>query len=94
MTDKCTYPGKFKLNGAVYVLVKNLRNVMGSAAKIEIGAPYENVTAAIPTQVVLIEMGDTQPPMPMQVDNNKAVNFENGELKQKRTKAIGVSFIG
>ena len=35
--DKYTEPSKYKVNGAVYALVKILRNVMGSSAETEIG---------------------------------------------------------
>ena len=76
----------------MHVLVIFLRNIMGSAAETEIGASYENGTAAIPMRVALIDKGNPQPPTTMQLDNTKAVNFSNDELNQKCTKATDIRF--
>ena len=37
-------------------------------------------------------MGHPQPPTPMQVNNTFSVGFANGTVKQKRSKAIDMSF--
>ena len=43
-------------------------------------------------RTTLEELGHTQPPTPMQVDNTTAVGFANNNIKQKRSKAIYMRF--
>ena len=76
----------------MHVLVKFLRNVMGSATEIDIGESYENGTLAIPTRVALTEMVHPQPPTHTQLENTTVVNFVNDELKKKCTKVINMRF--
>ena len=61
----------------MHVLVKFLRNVMGSATEIDIGESYENGTLAIPTRVALTEMVHPQPPTHTQLENTTVVKFVN-----------------
>ena len=92
LTNKHRDPSTCMHNGAIYVLAKILKNVMSSAAEAEIGATFENGTAALPICTALEEMGHPQLPTPIQVDNTTAVSFANGELKQKKTKSIDMRF--
>ena len=66
----------------MYILVKNLRNVMNSAIETWIGASYENGAADIPMRLALTEMEHPQSPTHMQVYNTTAVNFADDELKK------------
>jgi len=75
---------------AIYVLCKILKIVMSSSAEPEIGASFENGTAALPIRNTLEEMKHLKPPI--QVDNTTAVFFAKGILKQKWTKAIDMRF--
>jgi hypothetical protein len=40
----------------------------------------------------LEELGHKQPPTPMESDNTTATGYINGTIKQKRTKAMDMSF--
>ena len=79
-------------NGPIYVLSRILKNVLASAAEVEIGATYANAQEAIPIRNTLIDMGHPQPPTPIQVDNTTAVGFANKSIKQKRSKAIDMRY--
>jgi hypothetical protein len=59
-----------------------MHNVMGSAAKAEMGATYINGQEAIPIRTTLEELGHPQPPNPIQVDNSTAEGFANDTIKQ------------
>ena len=58
------------LNGLVHVLCKILRNVMSSTAEAEYGVLFLNGQAAVSIKTTLIEMGHSQPPIPIQVENS------------------------
>ena len=93
-SDLPSDPARAKLNGAVYVLAKILKNVIGSAAETEIGAAYENAKEAIPVRNAAIDTGHPQPSTPMQVDNSMAVGFVNKIIKQKLSKPLTCVFTG
>ena len=91
------HPSKVKLenakvNGAIHINSKIIKNVMGSAAEAEIGFSYMNGQDCIAIRQTLIEMGHPQPPTPIQVDNTTARSFANGTMKQKRSKSIDMNF--
>ena len=69
-----------------------MSNVMGSAAKAEIGAAYINVQEAVTIRTLLLELGHPQLATPIQVDNSTANGFANDTIKQKRLKAIDMRF--
>ena len=71
-----------------------MSNVMGSAAKAEIGAAYINGQEAVPIHSLLRKLGHPQPATPIQVDNSTADNFANDTIKQKRSKSVDMRFIG
>ena len=60
-----------------------MSNVMGSAAKSEIGATYINGQEAAPICTLLREIGHPQPATPMKVNNSTTVGFANDSIKQK-----------
>jgi hypothetical protein len=65
-----------------------LKHVATSAANAEIGAAFVNCKEAIPIRITLGEMGHTQLPTWVTLDNTTAVGFVNKQMKQRRTKAI------
>ena len=69
-----------------------IKNVMSSAAEVEIGATFLNAKDALPIRTTLKELRHTQPPTPMQVDNTTSVGFTKNTIKQKRSKAIDMRF--
>ena len=60
-----------------------MSNVMGSAAKANIGATYINGQEAVPIRTLLRELGNPQLVTPVQVNNSTAVGFSNDTIKQK-----------
>ena len=80
------------LNGIVYVVCKILRNVMASAAEAEIGALFLNCQEAVPICITLEEMGHSQLPTPVQVDNSTALGIATGTIKQRKSKAMEMRF--
>jgi hypothetical protein len=79
-------------NGAILIVSKVLKHVMSSAAKAEIGAVFINAKEGAVLRTTLEELGNTQPPTPMETDNTTATGYSNGTIKQKRTKAMDMRF--
>ena len=65
---------------------------MTSAADAEIGALYINSRQAIPVRQLLEEMGHSQPPTPIQTDNNTASGFVIKNLQPKATKPTEMTY--
>ena len=49
------------MNGLVHVFCKILRNIMTSAAEVELGTVLINAQDEVPIQTALIDMGHPQP---------------------------------
>ena len=77
-----------RLNGPIHSISQIMSNVMGSAAKAEIGAAYINDQETVPIRTLLRELGHPQPATPIKVDNSTIDGFSNNTIKQKRSKAI------
>ena len=80
------------LNGALHVVSKIMRNVLGSAAEAEIAAAYLTARESVPIRTTLAELGHPQSPTPIQVDNTTCAGFANDTIKQKRTKSIDMNY--
>ena len=80
-----------RLNGALHIICKIMRNVMGSAAEAEIAAAYMTAREAVPIRTTLEELGHPQSPTPIQTDNSTCAGFANDTIKQKRTKSIDMN---
>ena len=65
---------------------------MVSVAAVEIGATYVNLLEATMTSTYLIDMGHTQLPNQIKVDNSMAVVFYNKSITQKLSKSIDTCF--
>ena len=81
-----------RINGAIHFISRIMSNLMGSAAKAEIGAAYINGQEAVTIRTLLLELGHPQPATPIQVDNSTANGFAKDTIKQKRLKAIDMHF--
>ena len=65
---------------------------MASAAEAELGALFLNYQEAVPICITLEEMGNSQPPTPVQVDNSTALGIATGTIKQRKSKAMDMRF--
>ena len=81
-----------RLNGPIHSISRIMSNVMGSAAKAEIGDAYINGQEAVPIRTLLLKLCYPQPATPIQVDNSTVNGFANDTIEQKRSKAIDMSF--
>jgi hypothetical protein len=79
-------------NRAILILSKVLKHVISSAAEAEIGAVFINSKEGAVLRTTLVELGHTQPPIPMEMENTTATVYSNGTNKQKRTKAMDMRF--
>ena len=80
------------MNSPIHTVCKTLRNVMASAAEVELGALFYNGQEAIPLRHALIEMGHPQPPTPVATDNTTALGLVTSSIKQRRSKAMDMRF--
>ena len=74
--------------------MQNIENAMESDAECEIASDFLNAQEAIPIRNTLIELNHPHSSAPVQVDNTTAVGFINKQVKQKRSKAMDMHFIG
>jgi Reverse transcriptase (RNA-dependent DNA polymerase) len=81
-----------KLNGAVHVISKIMKNVLGSVAEAEVAACYLNAQEACTLRTTLETLGHPQPPTPIQTDNSTAEGILNCTIKQKRSQAIDMRY--
>ena len=87
-----TSPTNTAINEAIHIISKIMKILIGSDAEAEIGSAYITGQDYIPIRTTLVEMGRTQPPIPIQVDNTTALIFADGTIKQKRSKSINMNF--
>jgi hypothetical protein len=79
-------------NCAILIISTVLKHVMSSAVEEEIGAVFLNVKEGTVLRTTLEELGHPQPPTPLQTDNTTATGYTNWTIKQKRTRAMDMSF--
>ena len=60
-----------------------IKAVMSLAAEAELCALFVNCRETIPAQIFLEEMGNKQPPTPMQIDNTTAIGMVNNNIVSK-----------
>jgi hypothetical protein len=75
-------------NDAMLIIAQIIKSVMSSAAEAELGALYINAREAIPLRHLLEELGHTQPPTKIQIDNSTALDGISNIIQPKRTKAM------
>ena len=69
-------------NGILLVVCNIMRNIMASASKDEYVIICVNAQTAVPIRTTLSEMGWTQGPMAIQVDNSNVVGIITKEFRQ------------
>ena len=62
------------------IIAQIIKSVMSSAAEAELGALYINAREAIPLRHLLEELGHTQPPTKIQIDNSTALQGHGHEI--------------
>jgi hypothetical protein len=65
---------------------------MSSATEAEIVAVFLNAKEGAVLRTTLEELGNKQPPTPMETENTTATGYSNGTIKQKLTKAMDMRF--
>ena len=65
---------------------------MASATEAKLGALFLNCQEAVPIQNALEDMGHSQPPTPVQVDNSTALGIATVTIKQRKSKAMAMRF--
>ena len=89
----CNRTGKPQIiNAPIIVLAKTLKRVVAPATEAEIAALFMNAQDLVPLRVTCKELGHPQPPKPIRRDISTANGIINGTIKQKKSKAIGMSF--
>jgi hypothetical protein len=79
-------------NGAILIISKFLKHVMSSAAEAEIGAVLINAKEGAVLRTTLEELGNPQPPTPMETDNTTTTDYNNGTIK-KNSQSNGYAFL-
>jgi hypothetical protein len=85
-------PQEDTLNGSFLTVASVIKNMVPSAAESEVGACFQNAQSGAPLRVTLTELGHIQPPTPLRTDNSTAFGILNETFKQKRSKAMDMSY--
>jgi hypothetical protein len=85
-------PHEDNLNGSILNVASVIKNVVASATESEVGACFQNAQSGAPLRVTLTELGHIQPPTTLRTDNSTAFGILNEAIKQKRSKAMDMSY--
>jgi hypothetical protein len=85
-------PQENNLNGSIFNVASVIKNVVASAAESEVGACFHNAQYGAPLRVTLTKLGHIQPPVPLCKDNSTAFGILNETIKQKRSKAMDITY--
>jgi len=80
------------LNAPVLCTSTILDVVVAAATEAEYGAAYLNTKQTAPIRGVLHDMGHTQPPTPMFIDNKAAEGIANDTVTMRHSKAMDMRF--
>jgi hypothetical protein len=61
---------------------------MASAAEAEVGDLFVNCQEAVALRTTLVELGHSQPPIPVKTDNSTASGITNNTLKQQQSRYV------
>ena len=87
LSDHLTKTNNPKLNGAILVVYKALKNIVSSSAECEIAGLFYNAQMAIPIRYMLEKLNHTQPPRPLKTDNSTTDGFIHKNIHQKHSKS-------
>ena len=79
-------------NGAIHVVARRIKNVVSSAAEVEIAAVFMNAKEAVPIRQNLEELGHPQPATENLTDNKAAHGILNKTYRKTRSKAIDMNY--
>ena len=79
-------------NGAILNIAQIIKAAMSSAAEAELRGLFINAKEAVHFRNILIEMGNPQPPTPMQIDNSTSNGVIDNKIKPKQNKATDMRF--
>jgi hypothetical protein len=85
-------PKQYALNVSILNVAAVIKNVVASAAELEVGACFHNAQSGAPLRVTLTELGHIQPPAPLRADNYTAYGMVYKTIKQKRSKAMDMRY--
>jgi hypothetical protein len=85
-------PNEDKLNGSILNVASVIKKNVASAAESEVGASFQNVQAAAPLRITLMELGHKQLAMPLQTENSTAYGILNETIKQKHSKSMDMKY--
>ena len=74
-------------NAPIHVECKTLRHVVTSSAERETAAAFHNAQTPIHIRYILNQLGYSQPPTPIVLDNSNTDNFIKNNITQKRSKS-------
>ena len=80
------------INLPTHAEASSLRNAMSAASESEIAAAFVNVRMGIAFHVTLIELGQPQPPTPLEIDNTTTHRASTKSLLLKQSKAMCMRF--
>jgi hypothetical protein len=61
-----------------------IKNLVASAAELEVGACFQNAQSGAPLRVTLTEVGHTQHATPLRINNSTAYGILNVTIKKYR----------
>jgi hypothetical protein len=79
-------------NGAIHITCTILKLVAASAAEAELGAFFLNAQDAKVLRLVLKELGHSQPPIPIHIDNTTTVGIVNNTIKRQQSRAMEMRY--
>ena len=79
-----------KLNGTIHSLCKILKFVAASAAEAELGALFLIAKEAKTMCITLEELGHSQPPTSIHIDNTCIVGIVNNTIKPQRSFSMEI----
>jgi hypothetical protein len=82
------------LNRAINVPCRILKEVLSSTSEAKMAGLYHNGKEAVPEHITLEELGHPQPATPIITDNSASAGIANNSVKQIRSKAMDMRFIG
>ena len=81
-----------QLNGNIAITCAILKIVAAPAAKAELGALFLNTKEARVIRLILSELGHSQPPTPIHIDNTTAVGIVNSTIKRQRSRSMEMRY--
>ena len=79
-------------NGPIHTECRILKHAVASATEAEVGVLFQNGQTSVPLRITLHELGSTQPPTPIKIDNSAAEGIFTATVIQKMSKAMDMQF--